>query len=125
MKREDLFITTKLWITDWKAANVHKSIDASLKELQLYYIDLLLLHKAAFCNLPPEAEDEEEKRQHGDFHDHVKMVPDDPKYRLGYNKDNLKETWQAMEAACDEVRKCLNTSLYRANFILLVFPPSP
>ena len=97
-----MFITTKIWITDWKAENVKKSIHASLKELQLDYIDLILIHKAAFCNLP---EEEEEQRQKGDFHDYNKTVPDDPKYRIGYNKDNLKETWQAMEAACDEVRE--------------------
>lgn len=101
MKREELFITTKIWITDWKAENVKKSIHTSLKELQLDYIDLILIHKAVCLNLPPE---EEEKRQKGDFHDYNIIVPDDPKYRLGYSIDRLKETWQAMEAACDEVR---------------------
>ena len=101
VKREDLFITTKIWIADWKAENVKKSIHTSLKELQLDYIDLILIHKAVCLNLPPE---EEEKRQKGDFHDYNIIVPDDPKYRLGYSIDRLKETWQAMEAACDEVR---------------------
>lgn len=101
IKREDLFVTTKLWVCDWRAENVKKSIAASLKELQLEYVDLILLHKAAFCNLP---EEEEEKRQKGDFHDYNTVVPEDPKYRIGYDVDRLKETWTALEEAYDQVR---------------------
>lgn len=103
VKREDLFITTKLWITDWKSENVKKSVRKSLEELQLDYIDLILIHKAAFCNLP---ENVEEQRQSGDFHDYDIIVPDDPKYRIGYSIDNLRETWSALESAVDEVESC-------------------
>lgn len=93
-------MTTKLWICDWRAENVKKSVAASLKELQLDYIDLMLIHKSVFCNLP---EDFEEQRQKGDFHDYI-IVPNDPKYRIGYDKDRLKETLTALEEAYDQVR---------------------
>ena len=60
IKREDIFITTKLWVTDWKAENVRKSIAQSLIDLQTDYIDLLLIHQAGFLNLP---EDQEKHRK--------------------------------------------------------------
>lgn len=41
-KREDLFITTKVWPLHWK--HVERSLDESLKLLQLDYVDLLLQH---------------------------------------------------------------------------------
>ena len=99
VKREDLFITTKLWVTDWKKDNVAKAVSQSLKNLQMDYIDLLLIHQAGFLNLPDE---EEKHRQQGDFYDYVGVPPKDPRYRLGYNLDCLKETWGAMENAVKE-----------------------
>jgi len=42
IKREDLFITTKLWSTDW--GRVEEACNESLKNLQLDYIDLYLVH---------------------------------------------------------------------------------
>ena len=44
VKREDLFITSKLWIADWKAEDVAKSVSQSLANLQTDYIDLYLIH---------------------------------------------------------------------------------
>ena len=120
VKREDLFITTKLWITDWTADSVMKSIKKSLEELQMDYVDLILYHKSYFYNLPEEAE---EKRQKGDFHDYDMIVPDDPKYRLGYTVERMKETWTAMEAARDAVQ-IYHLFLIRAMSAPLVSPPS-
>lgn len=42
VKREDLFITTKVWPNHWDQAE--KSLNESLKRLQLDYVDLLLQH---------------------------------------------------------------------------------
>lgn len=42
IKREDLFITTKVWRTDFN--DCEKSIKDSLEKLQLEYVDLLLVH---------------------------------------------------------------------------------
>lgn len=43
--REELFITTKVWISNAGYENAKKSIEESLNKLQLDYIDLLLIHQ--------------------------------------------------------------------------------
>ena len=46
LKREDLFLVTKVWISNNGEEQAAKSIDESLKKLQTEYIDLLLIHQA-------------------------------------------------------------------------------
>lgn len=46
IKRENLFLTTKVWISNAGEENAAKSIDESLRKLQTEYIDLLLIHQA-------------------------------------------------------------------------------
>ena len=43
--REDLFITTKLWIQDTGYENTKKGFEESLRKLQLDYLDLYLIHQ--------------------------------------------------------------------------------
>lgn len=43
--REDLFITTKLWIQDARYDKAKKAFETSLKKLQLEYLDLYLIHQ--------------------------------------------------------------------------------
>ena len=43
--REDLFITTKLWISDAGYDKAKKAFEASMKRLQLDYLDLDLIHQ--------------------------------------------------------------------------------
>lgn len=43
--REELFITTKVWISNAGYERAKKSIDESLERLQLDYLDLLLIHQ--------------------------------------------------------------------------------
>ena len=45
IKREDLFITTKLWVQDHGYDNTKKAFDKSLKKLGLDYLDMYLIHK--------------------------------------------------------------------------------
>lgn len=43
--REDLFITTKLWVQDHGYDNTLRAFDTSMKKLGLDYLDLYLIHK--------------------------------------------------------------------------------
>ena len=45
LKRENLFITTKLWVQDYEYDDALRAFDKSLKLLGLDYVDLYLLHK--------------------------------------------------------------------------------
>ena len=45
IRREDFFITTKLWVQDYEYDDALRAFDKSLKLLELDYIDLYLLHK--------------------------------------------------------------------------------
>ena len=46
IKREDIFLTTKVWISNAGERKAAESIDVSLRKLQTDYIDLLLIHQA-------------------------------------------------------------------------------
>lgn len=45
IRREDLFITTKLWVQDHGYDATLKAFDVSMKKLGLDYLDLYLIHK--------------------------------------------------------------------------------
>ncbi len=42
--RADVFLTTKVWRSHLRAADVHRAADASLRALGTHYVDLLLVH---------------------------------------------------------------------------------
>lgn len=44
--RDDVFLTTKLWVSNYRYEEAKKAIDHDLKELGTDYIDLFLLHQA-------------------------------------------------------------------------------
>jgi len=46
LKREELFLVTKVWISNAGEERAYKSIEESLRKLQTEYIDLLLIHQA-------------------------------------------------------------------------------
>ena len=100
VKRSDLFICTKVWLYDWHKEDVKHAVDVMLEELQLDTIDLLLIHQSVFFNLTPE---QDKKRREGYFFDYDNLPADDPKYRLGYKVENMKELWSGMEDVCRQV----------------------
>ena len=44
VKREDIFITTKVWNSDQGYDSTLKAFESSLKRLDLSYVDLYLIH---------------------------------------------------------------------------------
>lgn len=45
VKRDDIFLTTKVWVSNGGYENAKRSIEESLKKLDTEYIDLLLIHQ--------------------------------------------------------------------------------
>lgn len=45
IKREDIFVTTKLWISDANEDKAMKAFDSSMNKLGLDYLDLYLIHQ--------------------------------------------------------------------------------
>lgn len=85
IKREDVFITTKLWNTNHRPERVGPAFDASCQRLGLHYIDLYLSH-TPFAFQP------------GD-----KMEPRDQNGNIIYDQGvTLLETWGAMEKLVDQ-----------------------
>jgi aldehyde reductase len=79
VKREDLFITSKLWNTFHCYDSVRKGLDLTLKNLGLGYLDLFLLHW-------PIAMQEGEN-----------LFPTDEKGDLILTDTDYLETWKGME----------------------------
>ncbi len=46
LRRDEIFLTTKVWISNGGEERAARSIDESLRKLQTDYIDLLLIHQA-------------------------------------------------------------------------------
>ncbi len=45
IKREDIFLTTKVWVTEFGYEKTRASVEESLKKLKTDYIDLVLIHQ--------------------------------------------------------------------------------
>jgi alcohol dehydrogenase (NADP+) len=84
IRREDIFVTTKLWNTNHRPARVEPAFQASLERLQLKYLDLYLSH-TPFAFQP------------GDDPD-----PRDASGNVIYDRGiTLLDTWKAMETLVD------------------------
>ena len=56
IKREDVFVATKLWNTNHRPERVKPAFEASLRKLQLDYLDLYLIH-TPFAFQPGDVQD--------------------------------------------------------------------
>jgi diketogulonate reductase-like aldo/keto reductase len=85
VRREELFVTTKLWNNNHRPERVRPALRASLDRLGLEAVDLYLVH-TPFAFRP--GDDQDPRDSHG------AVVYDDG--------ITLEETWAAMEALVDE-----------------------
>jgi len=95
VKREELFIATKLWSTHHEPERVEEALTDSLKKLNLDYVDVYYIHwPAAF--------------KYGDGN-----LPEDADGRIAFIDVDWMDTYKAMEACVD---KGLTKSLGICNF---------
>src|ERR1700751_4309957 len=87
IKREEVFIATKLWNNNHRPERVKPAFEASLKKLQLDYVDLYLIH-TPFAFQPGDEQD-----------------PRDVNGQVIYDEGvTLLDTWRALESLVDEGR---------------------
>jgi diketogulonate reductase-like aldo/keto reductase len=85
LRREDLFVTTKLWNTNHRPERVKPAFDASCRRLQVDYVDCYLIH-TPFAFHPGDEQDPRDE--------HGQVI-----YDLGVT---LVETWRALERLVDD-----------------------
>jgi diketogulonate reductase-like aldo/keto reductase len=85
VRREEVFVTTKLWNTNHRPERVKPALEGSLRRLQIDYADCYIIH-TPFAFRPGEEQD-----------------PRDEQGNVIYDPGvTLLETWQAMERLVDE-----------------------
>jgi diketogulonate reductase-like aldo/keto reductase len=85
INREEVFIATKVWNNNHRPQRVKPALEASLKRLQLDYVDLYLIH-TPFAFQPGDEQD-----------------PRDASGNVIYDTGvTLLDTWQALERLVDE-----------------------
>jgi len=84
LRREELFVTTKLWNNNHRPERVKQAFDASCRRLKLDYIDCYVIH-TPFAFQPGDQQD-----------------PRDDRDQVIYDSDvTLLETWHALERLVD------------------------
>jgi diketogulonate reductase-like aldo/keto reductase len=87
IRREDVFVVTKLWNTNHRPERVKTACEASLEKLQLDFVDLYLIH-TPFAFQPGDEQD-----------------PRDANGNVVYDQGvTLLDTWRAMEGLVSEGR---------------------
>ena len=85
LRREELFVTTKLWNTNHRPERVKPAFDASCRRLKVDYVDCYIIH-TPFAFRPGDEQD-----------------PRDDQGRVIYDSGvSLLETWQALERLVDD-----------------------
>ena len=87
IKREEVFVATKLWNSNHRPERVKPAFEASLKRLQLDYVDLYLIH-TPFAFQPGDEQDPRDENRQVIYDDGVTLL----------------DTWRALESLVDEGR---------------------
>jgi diketogulonate reductase-like aldo/keto reductase len=105
IKREEVFIGTKVWNNNHRPERVKPAFEASLKRLQLDYADLYLIH-TPFAFQPGDEQD-----------------PRDANGNVIYDKGvTLLDTWRALEGLVDEGRcKAIGLSDVNLDHVKAIF----
>jgi len=85
IKREDVFVASKLWNTNHRPERVKPAFEASLRRLQLDYLDLYLIH-TPFAFQPGDVQDPRDANGDVIYDRRVKLL----------------DTWGALEELVDE-----------------------
>jgi alcohol dehydrogenase (NADP+) len=93
IRREDVFVTTKLWNTNHRPERVKPAFDASCRRLKIDYVDCYIIH-TPFAFRPGDEQDPRDDRNQVIYDSGVTLV----------------ETWQALERLVDE-GKCKSIGL--------------
>ncbi|XP_069619226.1 aldo-keto reductase family 1 member C1-like isoform X8 [Ranitomeya imitator] len=83
VKREDIFYTGKLSSNNQTPERVRPALEKSLKDLQLDYMDLFLIHSPV------------------EFKPGDDLIPLDENGKFIFHNTDIRETWKAMEACRD------------------------
>ncbi|CAB3411279.1 unnamed protein product [Caenorhabditis bovis] len=81
VKREEIFITSKIWNTFHSLGQARKNVDMILEELKLEYIDLLLIHW-------PQG-----------YEEGGEIFPLGENNKMRYSNEDYLDTWKALEEA--------------------------
>jgi diketogulonate reductase-like aldo/keto reductase len=87
IRREDVFVTTKLWNTNHRSERVKPAFDASRRRLQIDYVDCYLIH-TPFAFRPGDDQDPRDERGQVIYDQGVTLV----------------DTWRALERLVDDGR---------------------
>jgi diketogulonate reductase-like aldo/keto reductase len=87
VKRKDVFVGTKLWNSNHRPERVKPAFEASLRRLQLDYVDLYSIH-TPFAFKPGDEQEPKDKNGNVIYDDGV----------------TLTDTWKALESLVDEGR---------------------
>ena len=85
IRREDVFVTTKLWNNNHRPERVKPAFEASCRRLQLDYVDCYLIH-TPFAFRPGDEQDPKDERGRAIYDPGVTLV----------------ETWRALERLVDD-----------------------
>jgi diketogulonate reductase-like aldo/keto reductase len=85
VRREDIFVTTKLWNNNHRPERVKPAFEASRRRLQLDYVDCYLIH-TPFAFQPGDEQDPKDERGRAIYDSGVTLV----------------ETWRALERLVDD-----------------------
>ncbi|KAF4704350.1 hypothetical protein FOZ63_027962, partial [Perkinsus olseni] len=91
IERSEVFLVSKLWPTDYRADVVRPRVDKMLSDLQVDYLDQLLLHMPEAWDYPGESDD------------YSRFFPTTPEGLPAVNASHdLVDTWRVLEGLCEE-----------------------